>query len=268
MVRPGVAADLRAVLDKCGAKVPPRVLHGWTAVPAAADPLDPAEVERMADLGFYSLLTLAQEIDRRLPEEPVALFAVSANVQDVTGGEEVEPGKALLLGPARTINRELSNLACRSIDLSLPARVPAAVQAEQLLAECAQDSENIVVAWRGHQRWAWSFRNIRLDPPAGTPLALTDRGVYLVTGGLGGLGLTVARHLAERVKARLVLLGALAVRTARAVERPVGSRRHPGPATRTTHRTAGDRAGRRRGADLPGRRRRRVGTAPGGRADG
>ncbi|HEV7514700.1 MAG TPA: SDR family NAD(P)-dependent oxidoreductase, partial [Thermoanaerobaculia bacterium] len=38
-----------------------------------------------------------------------------------------------------------------------------------------------------------------------------ERGVYLVTGGLGGLGMTFARHLAETVKARLVLVS----RTAR-----------------------------------------------------
>jgi acyl transferase domain-containing protein/acyl carrier protein len=206
MVRPGIRADMQALLDRCGEKVPPRVVHGWTATPAVADPLDMAEVERMTELGFHSLLALAQEIDRRLPEEPVSLFVVSANMQDVTGGEDLEPAKATVLGPSRTINRELSTVVSRSIDLSLPAAVPVRAQVEQLLAECRVSSGSQVTAWRGHRRWAWSFRNTRLKRPDGKPLAIKDRGVYLITGGLGGLGLTVARHLAEVAKARLVLL--------------------------------------------------------------
>ena len=38
-------------------------------------------------------------------------------------------------------------------------------------------------------------------------LDLRPRGVYLITGGLGGIGLAFARCLAERVQARLVLVG-------------------------------------------------------------
>ena len=38
-------------------------------------------------------------------------------------------------------------------------------------------------------------------------MTLRQRGVYLVTGGLGGIGLAVALDLARRVSARLVPLG-------------------------------------------------------------
>ena len=39
------------------------------------------------------------------------------------------------------------------------------------------------------------------------PAALADRGVYLITGGLGGIGLALAKALARCVAARLVLVG-------------------------------------------------------------
>ena len=38
-------------------------------------------------------------------------------------------------------------------------------------------------------------------------LRLRGRGVYLITGGLGGLGLELADYLARSVKARIVLMG-------------------------------------------------------------
>jgi acyl transferase domain-containing protein/enoyl-CoA hydratase/carnithine racemase/acyl carrier protein len=46
-----------------------------------------------------------------------------------------------------------------------------------------------------------------LDLQATEPLPLVDRGVYLITGGAGGLGLIFAEYLAENYRARLVLIG-------------------------------------------------------------
>ena len=37
--------------------------------------------------------------------------------------------------------------------------------------------------------------------------ASSERGVYLITGGLGDLGLVIAEELAREFRARLVLLG-------------------------------------------------------------
>jgi phthiocerol/phenolphthiocerol synthesis type-I polyketide synthase E len=71
-----------------------------------------------------------------------------------------------------------------------------------------------VVAWRGANRWLPSWEPLPLDAPpaatgggAGLGRTLRPRGVYLITGGLGGVGLEVARLLAESVHARLVLCG-------------------------------------------------------------
>ena len=48
---------------------------------------------------------------------------------------------------------------------------------------------------------------MRLEPCETGTSRLRDRGVYLITGGLGGIGLTLAATLVERVQARLVLVG-------------------------------------------------------------
>ena len=40
-----------------------------------------------------------------------------------------------------------------------------------------------------------------------TPLPLRQSGVYLITGGFGGVGMKLAEFLAKKVKARLILLG-------------------------------------------------------------
>jgi len=102
-------------------------------------------------------------------------------------------------------------VTCRAADV--PSRLPSdegafAALVDGLLSETtglAADGE-AVVAWRGGRRWVQRFEPVRLEAEAGPP-RLREGGVYLITGGLGGLGLAVAEHLAERYRAKLILLG-------------------------------------------------------------
>jgi phthiocerol/phenolphthiocerol synthesis type-I polyketide synthase E len=78
---------------------------------------------------------------------------------------------------------------------------------DDLLAEVASESVDRVVAYRGRYRWVQDVEQIRFDAADETPLKLKDRGVYMITGGMGGIGLEFAQYLAQTVKARLVLVG-------------------------------------------------------------
>jgi NAD(P)-dependent dehydrogenase (short-subunit alcohol dehydrogenase family) len=62
-----------------------------------------------------------------------------------------------------------------------------------------------MVAYRSRQRWIQTFEKMRLEEPAALP-PLREGGVYLITGGLGGIGLVLAHDLARTVNAKLVLL--------------------------------------------------------------
>ncbi|MEM7581914.1 MAG: SDR family NAD(P)-dependent oxidoreductase [Acidobacteriota bacterium] len=103
-------------------------------------------------------------------------------------------------------------MSCRLIDL--PHAVDAAgdtVLVEAMLDELAVTATDAtaheLVTYRNGERRQQDFE--RLHPQAGdTPTTrLHDEGVYLVTGGLGGLGRTLAAYLAETYRARLVLIG-------------------------------------------------------------
>ena len=59
-----------------------------------------------------------------------------------------------------------------------------------------------VVAWRGDTRWVEQHAPVRLEARR----TFRERGVYLITGGFGPVGLTLAAHLAARCQARLVLV--------------------------------------------------------------
>jgi NAD(P)-dependent dehydrogenase (short-subunit alcohol dehydrogenase family)/acyl carrier protein len=126
----------------------------------------------------------------------------------VTGDEPLVPENATLTGPCRVIEQEYTGISCRAIDIVLPpsATVPDRL-INNLLLEIAQDAPESLVAYRGGQRWVQNFERLRLESIYGAGTKLRSNGVYLVTGGLGGIGLAIADHLARSVQARLVLIG-------------------------------------------------------------
>ncbi|HEX2188135.1 MAG TPA: SDR family NAD(P)-dependent oxidoreductase, partial [Longimicrobiaceae bacterium] len=193
--------DYSALLARLSAtgRFPRRVVHAWSAE-GAGD---------AQDRGLYSLLFLAQALGERTAADPVDLTVVTAGMQEVAGGDLADPEQATVLGPVRTIPREYPQLACRSVDVLVP---PAGSWQEerlagQLLAEALSGAADAVVALRGGHRWVQDYEQVKLPRPEGTLPVLREGGVYLVTGGLGGIGLQVAGYLAREARAKLVLVG-------------------------------------------------------------
>jgi NAD(P)-dependent dehydrogenase (short-subunit alcohol dehydrogenase family)/acyl carrier protein len=157
-------------------------------------------------LGFNSLLFLTQAIDDQLAPEPIQIKVISDNLQEVTGEELLCPEKAILLGPCRVASQEYPHIQCTSIDIVISKAVTEQEQQLDLLMEelTTRNSEPIV-AYRGKHRWVQTFEAIRLEKDSDPTSRLRQNGVYFITGGLGGIGLALAEHLAQTVRAKLVL---------------------------------------------------------------
>ncbi|MCZ7672462.1 MAG: SDR family NAD(P)-dependent oxidoreductase [Chloroflexi bacterium] len=88
--------------------------------------------------------------------------------------------------------------------------------AHQLLAECAAPSLMPIVALRGRQRW---LPTIIPSPLRETAVpAFNSDGSYLITGGLSDIGYDIARTIAEKTAANLVLLDEVAASEAQLAE--------------------------------------------------
>ncbi len=153
---------------------------------------------------FYSLLYLAQALGRQRLAARIELAAVATGLFRVRGDEVVTPEKATLLGPAKVIPLENPMISCRAIDVVWPG---GAVDLDRLLAEICDPRAEVGVALRGERRSVQGWEPIRLDRTLEERLPFVDRGVYLITGGFGGVGLSIAESLAATCRARLVLTG-------------------------------------------------------------
>ncbi|MGD2086571.1 MAG: amino acid adenylation domain-containing protein [Candidatus Aminicenantes bacterium] len=198
-------------LEKTG-NVPQMILHLWgmdEELPEEKE-FDPMNrVEKAQDLGLYSLITLAQSMGRQTITRDMQIIVITTNVLEVTGDEMLCPEKATILAPVKIIPLEYPNISCRIIDVAFPrsAALKEWKLYEDLFRDIISGSTDKIIAYRGSHRWKEVFKPIRLDKPCEPVSRLREGGVYLVTGGLGGIGLTLAEYLAKSLKAKLVLTG-------------------------------------------------------------
>jgi acyl transferase domain-containing protein/thioesterase domain-containing protein/acyl carrier protein len=199
---------------------PERILHTWLLTWDDTHRPGSSFFHRNQNFGFYSLFYLARALSKSgTPETGTHLLVVTNGVQSVAGEIPPFPEKATAAGPCAVIPRELPNVTCSFIDVDLGAephrdrkrrvQLDREARATELAKFLADELEAVpastTIAWRHGVRWQ------RQVVPATLSRAAVDRlkrgGVYLITGGLGGIGGLVADWLARTCAARLVLLG-------------------------------------------------------------
>jgi len=209
-LNPGQSDDYNALLSELGGqeKTPHKIVHLWSVTPNGRAESRLEQLDRIQDLGFYSLLFLSQALGKQNVTDELQITVVCNNVQEVTGEEVLCPEKATVLGPVMIVPHEYPNISCRSVDVMLPQSESSidGNLVDQLLTEIVAESSDPIVAYRGPHRWVQTFEPIRLEKSEETAPRLRDGGAYLITGGLGGIGLTLARHIAETVQAKLILV--------------------------------------------------------------
>ncbi len=187
---------------------PRAIVHLWNVTESSLDRAALTGFDGQLNRSFFSLFFLARAIGQAGLASPVRMTIISNNMQGAAGATITDPTKALLIGPCKVIPHEYPNISCRSIDIVLGAsdgRHSRVVTA--LIAEIAAVAAEAMVAYRGEYRLAQSFEPVYIEEPVKATPRLRERGVYLITGGLGEIGLALAEYLAKLVRARLVLVG-------------------------------------------------------------
>ena len=198
-IRPGEGADYLALLRELDAagQAPRVVVHCWnvTRGPIAFD-----DAQRR---GFWSLLHLANAWTELLSLPRVVVTVVTDGLNRVLETDRVDVAKATLLGLARVIPQEQDRMRMRSVDLEQDD--PAGIL-DALVDECLAPVTDATVAWRGGCRWTEEYRPAPSPADPARASLLRSRGVYLITGGFGDIGLTLAETLVTHWQARLALL--------------------------------------------------------------
>ena len=181
---------------------PARIAHFWLVTRGETFRPGSSFLHRTLEQGFYSLLFLAQAMAEENLPRPL-------HVQVFTSGAAIHPEKATALGPVQVIPRELPGVTAAILDLTLPdapkrGKVALGPLADRVLEELLAPPKNLQAALRDGRRWELGLKAAPLPEPGDLPLA---KGAHVViTGGFGGIGLTVAEDLIRRVGAKITLI--------------------------------------------------------------
>lgn len=182
-----------------------QILHLWTYDEYVGEIMSLKALDQAQDRGLYSVLFLVQALaHKQIANQPVSLFVVSSYVQPVSPNDEISYEKAPLLGLLKTIPREMPWLRCRHIDLStdsLEANVACVLQEIQTVCNHGES------AYRDKQRWVACLKKVDFSQVKLSNLPFKRRGMYILSGGFGGIGVEIARYLLEHYEVRLLVMG-------------------------------------------------------------
>ena len=188
LVQPG---DLQPLTDSAG-QLPETVY--WVGTPRThAEPAG-AAAEPAREM-FGLLKYLIRKADR---STPLRLVAVTRNAFAVRDGEPVAPEQAAVAGLLRAAAAEYPAWDVRLVDVDRD-------DADIVGATGSASTAASLAALRGGRRLTRKLTAAVPAAPAASPWR--TGGCYLLLGGTGGIGIQLARRLAESAQARIALVG-------------------------------------------------------------
>jgi len=208
-LRPAEQADFAAMLAdlQTRGESPSFIVHLWSVDASPSGLKATAAFDEAQQRSYLSVVALGQALAKVGRSGAVQMAVVTERLQSVLGDEALRSYEATVSGACKVISQEYPGLKCRWVDIVSPQ----AKLAESLIDELASAPFDPVVAYRNGRRWVESYESVRLAPASQAPALFEDGGVYLITGGLGNIGLVLAEAIARTVKAKLVLVGRTAL---------------------------------------------------------
>ncbi|NLR77749.1 hybrid non-ribosomal peptide synthetase/type I polyketide synthase [Chitinophaga eiseniae] len=178
------------------------VLHAWNIGNSEEQVLTTASIKEKQYTGFYSLLYLMQALEYTQSLSLSLQLTVAADrIFRITGDENTDAGKTTLLGLVKVIPQEYPGVRCRVVEPGGDDFF------RQVIREVLLSTTGIIAAYRGKSRWVQQMEPLSLPPVPAKTARLRVGGTYLVTGGMGNIGLAIATYLHREYQAKIILAG-------------------------------------------------------------
>lgn len=207
IISPGKVDHYRLLLESLAANniVIRQILHLWTYDEYIGEAKSLEALEQAQEQGIYSLLFLIQALAKvQNSDHSIQLLFISSHIQSVSSTDSIAYEKSTVLGLLKTIPQELPWLNCRHIDLPFEK---VETNGAYILQELQVPSKEREVAYRNEQRFVPRLEKVSLQSEPKHPIPFKQGGTYLLSGGLGGVGIQIAQYLLKYYQARLLLVG-------------------------------------------------------------
>ncbi len=185
------------------------VVHAWSLRSIADSDADGTipDNDRILEaqtFGSLSAACLVRSIANLSLEQPPKLWLITRGAHAIDGAPVANPWDAPLLGLGRIVATEHSEMPCTNLDLSAQ---PNDIETQYAAQVITNDVSEQQIAIRGLRQLRARYRRTNKPSGTGTPSTIRGDATYVITGGLGGIGLQTARWLVDQGARFLVLAG-------------------------------------------------------------
>ena len=156
------------------------------------------EINQALDNSFYSSLYIAQAYIDIFGDQALKYLLVTNGSQKVLRSDGIfKPVNATLAGVCRVLPQEHPQIKAQLIDISPSNSME--ILPPALINLCVENNWNEfypIQAIRDNYQWQMAYEQVKLLQPVSR---LKDNGVYLFTGGVGGISLTICETIAKNV---------------------------------------------------------------------
>ena len=181
------------------------IIHLWSLNTEFAEELTHDNLEKAKILGCGSALYLLQALKPIINSQMSNLWLITKGCQNVTANSNnLQLQETLLWGLGKVIGLEHPEYGCRCLDLEAQSEIidSASILLKEIL-NC--DSENQIAYSQGLRHVARLVPQEKQLEDQPKHLSIQSHASYLITGGLGALGLEVAQWLVEQGARNIIL---------------------------------------------------------------
>jgi NADP-dependent 3-hydroxy acid dehydrogenase YdfG len=181
------------------------IIHLWSCDKCPRSIVDVDGLELAQRNGLFSLLYLVQAISAtRSPEQRLQLLFITNAVEQLSQLNSAAYEKSPALGLLKSVSYEFPWIRARHVDLEVDQT---AANVHCIIRELRDASRDEEVAYRQGRRLIPMLVDLDLTSECQRTCRIKKGGIYLVTGGLGGVGFHVAQYLLKEHHARVLVVG-------------------------------------------------------------
>ena len=157
--------------------------------------------------GYLGISYIAKAIAGSRHTANIQVTVIGNQLATVTEEDVIDPIKAIVHAPVRIAPSEIMNVTCKVIDIPYPLSkesIPGYLL--KIENEIFFEPEEPFVAYRMGQRWVPFFDNWNSNQKTGSGITIKNDGVYVIVGGMGGVGFTLAKDIAHRYQPTLAIV--------------------------------------------------------------
>jgi 3-oxoacyl-(acyl-carrier-protein) synthase len=153
---------------------------------------------------FYDYVALAKALTKISYMGKIAIFCIANGIFKIIDSDKLHLDASAIMGPIQCLPCEFPNVSTILLDVKYGSVKSTIHSLEKELAY--NDYISRFIGYRDNKRYIPYVAKLEDEAPDYAAIKLKHNGVYIITGGLGGIGLTLAEHIANTHQVNFFLI--------------------------------------------------------------